>query len=331
MSNKVGRRKLSDFLSYEWIVMIVVILIAILSWELVFSFLSVRLNSGQVFEYYYDTNVSSSNDESLLSMFEKEGTFSFDVLDVYSTDNTAEAMVLSSRSATHELKAIFSDLYTSSKEGEYQSYSANKIIDVYSTYTYEYEDGKGGIVYAAKEYLTKFLKEENGNPLDYSQLDEQKIKDNFHARLNKDNRYRAGEISEQDECDRIKKLCEETVFMLKTLKYDEGLTAEQSLFYKYTKYQDALNTGSLADTTGYESEKECRYGLNVSRLTGGEKDTAQYFRLTDSEKKGDIVLLMFNYGIYHEDMQFETISFVNTIIRKFASIETVSAIESVEI
>ncbi len=331
MNNKISKRRLSDFLSYEWVVMIVVIMVAIFSWELIFSFVSVRLNSGQVFEYYYDSNVSSYNDEALRAMLKKEQTFSFDVLDVYSTDNTAEAMVLSSRSATHELKAIFSDLYTSSKKGEYQSYSANKIIDVYPTYTYEYQEGKGGIVYAAKEYLSKFLTDTNGNPLNYAELNEQKIKDNFHSRLSKDNRYRAGEISEQDECDRIKKLCKETEFMLKTLKYDESLSAENSLFYRYTKYQDALNTGSLTQTPGAENEVECRYGLNVSRLIGGEKDTAQYFRLVDSNKKGDIVLLMFDYGIYHEDMQFETISFVNTIIRGFASLETVAAIESIEL
>lgn len=317
MNNKISKRRLSNFLAYEWILIIVVAIASIVVWELIFSFSSVRLNSGQVFEYYYDANVSSSNDEAFRSMLKREETFSFDVLDVYATDNTKDMAVLSNRQVTHELKAIFSDLYTSSKEGEYQSYSANKIIDVYSMYTYE--DEKGGIIYSAKEYLSKFLKEQGKDPLVFENLSKDKIKENFIERLGKDNRYRAGEISEENEYERIEKLCAETRFLEKVIKFDSAQSEENSIFYKYTKYEDAKNTFTLIQVPENENEKEWRYGLNLSKLTGGEMDTAQFFRLIDSKKKGDIVLLMFNYGIYHEDMQFETISFVNTIIRQFAS------------
>lgn len=317
MSSGQGRKRLSNFLAYEWIVMIVVALAAIIAWELIFSFSSVKLSSGQVFEYYYDSNVSSSNDEAFSSMLKREQTFSFDVLDFYGTDNTKDAAVLSNRLITHELKAIFSDLYTSSKKEEYQSYSANKIIDVYSMYTYE--DAKGGIVYSAKDYLSKFLKEQGKDPLCFENLSKDKIKENFIERLGSDNRYRAGEISEQDEYQRIEKLCNETRFLEKVLKFDDAQTKESSIFYRYTKYEDAKNTFTLIEIPSDENEQEWRYGLNLSRLVGGDMDSAQFFRLIDTEKKGDIVLLMFNYGIYHEDMQFETISFVNTIIRQFAS------------
>ena len=46
MNNKISKRRLSNFLAYEWILMIVVALAAIVVWELIFSFSSVRLKSS---------------------------------------------------------------------------------------------------------------------------------------------------------------------------------------------------------------------------------------------------------------------------------------------
>lgn len=329
MNNKITKKRLSDFLAYEWIIMLICIALVIIAWELIYTLSSVRLAKGQVFQYFYDTNISAQNDSALLELTKKDKTFSFDVLDIYGEGLLEDKNVLSIRTSTHEAKVIFSDTTTSSKEDEYKVRPANKIIDVYPTYCFE--DNKGGVVYDAKNYLKGFLKEGKTDVTVYENLDEEKIKLNYNERLKGDNRYKAGELNESMEYDRIKRLCECVGFIEKVLKYDDTLTEDEKLFYSYKRFEETINTTTGAKESDYGEQTVARYGLKVNKLVGGELDSAQYFRFNDSEKTGtgDIVLILFNYTAEQKDLAYESLSFVTTIIKNFASPETLDKINGV--
>ena len=61
MDNKLTKKRLSDFLAYEWILTIIIAVAAIVVWELVYTMSAVRLTVGQAFKYYYDEKASTIN------------------------------------------------------------------------------------------------------------------------------------------------------------------------------------------------------------------------------------------------------------------------------
>ena len=72
MDNKLTKKRLSDFLSYDWIIMLVVIVAAIVLWELVYTIAAVRLTEGQNFKYYYDVNMYAGNDAAFYSLITED-------------------------------------------------------------------------------------------------------------------------------------------------------------------------------------------------------------------------------------------------------------------
>ncbi len=49
MDNKITKKRLGDLCSYDWILFIAAIAAAILVWELLYAFTSVKLTTGQRF------------------------------------------------------------------------------------------------------------------------------------------------------------------------------------------------------------------------------------------------------------------------------------------
>lgn len=350
MDNKITRNRLSNYLSYEWIFVIIISLASLIVWELIYTVASVRLTVGQQFKYYYDQNVSGSTDSSLYDLFgygEKDGTFSYDILSLSSESLQEDYNVLSVRLSVQEGDVIFTSTAVKEPENEddYATSRANSLIDGL--------DGVGvysadNLLNDAKTYLHRFVKDgvaETGNEmLDYENLDPQKIEEHFLERMAGDNRFRSQEEKDggiELEKGRIKKLCEETAFFQKILEYDAVITAvnpEDSLFYRYTRYEQTYNTATNAQGAeeykkAYEKEKEkaqaagfadgkMRYGLKAEKLTGGDHDPSEYFKKSGASDAKDVVILVFDFLKYQPELQFESISFLNTIIRACSDLET---------
>lgn len=328
MDSKITKKRLGDFMSYEWVLMIALVVAIILFWELIYTVSAVKLTTGQNFYYYYDQNVDYKNYNALYETLNDGKTFSFDVKKI-----TVEEIikgnddVLTTRLSAQEGDAIITDFSSSATEGEYPSNRANFIVDNYSIYTFE--DEEGGIIYDAKNYLKSFLLEGKTDPLDFESLDREKIARNFNERAKNrvyKNSIEANEISVSDEYQRIKKLCSETAFLEKVVKYDDTLPENESLFYRYTRFEQTVKTAKDQksiewEKSQYEKNKECRYALKTSKLVGGEdkKVNSTYFNINGSSEF--VVIELFNFKKYQEDLQFESISFINRIIREFSNIE----------
>ncbi len=320
MDNKITKSRLSNFFGYEWLLMLLVFGLAVLGWEIAFAVGRVKLTYGQEFNFYYDIGISANDSgfDAYLS-----DVFSYDVQSFGGSsisEDTGDTDMLYVYYSAGKADAVFTDAKKEESEG-YRSSRLNTLIDSYEVYDMQslYDD--------AVKYLSSFLKEGETDCFVFSNLDKTKIEKGFKERNGKDNRYRAGQISVQNEYERIEKLCREVKDFGTVLQYDKSLSAEESIFYKYTKYEQTYNL-----SIGYSDEQESQemfqaqteksYGLKLEKLpTAQNKRSASEFFWRDGQSDcKDVVLTVFRSFEENDALQFESISFVNAIVRSFSSV-----------
>lgn len=311
MDNKLTKKRLSDFFAYEWILTIIIAVVAIFAMELIYTVSAARLSVGQQFKYYLDEDLSSFDTYSVYGLLdlnygENGKTFSFDVLSVEEESLLSSYNVLSVRLSVQEGDAIF----TSSVEKEDETVRAKKTVDEFPVYDMQ------SLLNAAKDYLAQF---KDGT----ESLDEDAICAYFDTRMKGDNRFRTEtekEEGRENEIGRIIKLANDVEDFEKLLSSDR-----ENLFYRYVKYEQA-SKGDENDATygaAYAKEKEkgkLIYGINMAALTGGKKNVSDYLKIAETNSAENVVLLLFDFSSYQYDLQFESISFVNTLVREFSDI-----------
>ena len=310
MDNKITRRRLSDFLSYEWIIMIIAIVFAIMGLEFIYTVSATRASVGQQFKFYFDENLSSNvSDFGNVLEFkvgENGKTFSYDVMEVSSEALTSSFNVLSARLSVQDGDVIFSD--TMIKDEETGESRAKSLVDGFSICSLE------KLLTDAKSYLSDFT--ENG------ELNDELIIAHFNERMKRDNRFRTEKAKETGralEIERIKKLSEEVQDFQKIMSLDVD-----GLFFNYTRYEySSQNEKDDVYKTLYEREissgkENLRYGINLAALsyeTEGKQDVSRFFQNRETNNAENVVLMVFDFLSYQPDLQFETISFINTIFR----------------
>lgn len=313
MDNKITKKRLSDFLAYDWILMIVCALAAILLWEFVYGIVSVKLTTGQQFKIYYDQGTTSSArvEEFLVG----NDVLSYDVLEIDVEQLVSDANVLSTRLSIYEGDIIISDAIE--RDGAVR---AKQLVDTTPIYSLD------AMLADAKTYLRGFLKDgitaENAE-YDYANLDEQKIRANFITRQDGDNRFRKDEQIEEGvklECERIEKLIKDVADFERFLE-----SAPDEAFFRYTKFEQTLD-GELPEYYDeqyrglYENElanrPNARYGINAGGLTGGKVDPSLYFMTSGATSADGAIIMSFNFLEYQPDLQFECISFMTAFVRQ---------------
>lgn len=326
MDNKLTKKRLSNFMSYEWIAVLLIILAVVLVWEFIYSVSGVRLTSGQQFKFYIDQNVRSNTAElGEIILGKEEETFSFDVLEFDAEALTKEYNVLNVRLSVYEGDIIFTD----SVEDKNGASRAKTIVDSFSVYTYE-ELLNDGV-----KYLKGFLKDGETNCFIFENLDKEKIKANFLTRMKGDNRFRSEEQKRDGvelEIERIKKLCKEILrfdYFIKVYAKDNP-----EIFYCYTQYSYSLSVATkdadkkqwqqLVDREKEQGRENAHYGINVSALRNGKRNVSEYVRVNQKDDAENVVLMAFDFYDVKDakltDLQFETISAINSIINEFSDV-----------
>ncbi|MBO4251576.1 MAG: hypothetical protein J5911_02825 [Clostridia bacterium] len=318
MDNRLTKKRLSNFLAYEWLLTLGVIIAAIMAMELLYTMLATRLTEGQRFKYYFDEEIAAIDAFSVYNLLGvdigKNGkTFSYDVLSVETESLVANTDVLSMRLSLHEGDAIF----TSAVEKEGAGSRAKVVVDAYSVYDYE------SLLASAKEYLAQFIVS-GGDIYDTADYDENLIRAYFDERMKGDNRYRTEEdkeVGRQSEIGRILKLAKDVEDFEKILN-----CGKESLFFRYTKYAQSIVLYTEDDiyTKRYDEQVKAGkadliYGINVAELTGG-KNVSDYLKLQGNDGADGVVLELFDFSSVQYDLQFECISFVDTLVREFSDI-----------
>ncbi len=328
MDNKITKSRFNNLMSYEWVVMIVVVAIGIFVFELIYAFFGVALTTGQQFKYLYDIRIDSSLDDAFLEALASEETetrqtFSYDVLSIAGEIVSDEANTLNIRIQTQDADVIFTD----SVEEEGKSVRAKSLIDAGPIYSFEalLSDGKEYLkTFLKDEYLTLSPEEQGEKALDKDNLSTDKIDQAFLQRMKKDNRFRSTEQREDGkalERERIFQLCKE----LSDFSYLLQVGDEYGLFYKYTRHTQRLEFATSEENKelyqGWiDQEKEARYGLNVANLPNGKHLPSDVFKLAGSADAKGVVLMVFNFLSYQSELQFETVSFINSIVRSCSNL-----------
>ena len=323
MDNKLTKRRLSDYLSYEWILMIVVAVVMIVVWEFAYTVGAVRLTVGQDFKYYYDESISSLSATDFDDLLTSDGTFSYDVLKRHYETLTSDYNVLSIRLSIQEGDVLITD----SKEpeegatGDERLIRAKSAIDNFDYNIYCLDT----MLSDAITYLNQFVDGEVvGNyQVDIAKLNDSKINDLFLERMKKDNRFRSEEQKQEGfklEKGRIEKLLKE----VSDFKYFLD-NAPDSAFYRYTKYSQTFEyTENAEEKANYETRmnkeisegrENARYAINAAGLTGGAHNPSEYFKMSGADNADNVVIMAFNFLEYQPHLQFEVISFFNTVIR----------------
>lgn len=325
MDNRLTKRRLSDFFAYEWIITIVAAAVAIIALELIYTVAAVRLSVGQQFKYYMDEGlyVYDGDMGDIYSLLDfsagKNGkTFSYDVLSLETENLSSSYNVLSVRLSVQEGDAIF----TSSEEKEDEAVRVKSIIDQFPVYDLD------ALFNGAKRYLTKFIKDGDGRDIyNFADYDENKIRAYFDTRMKGDNRFRTEEEKQEGRKNEIRRI-EKLVGEVKDFGTLMEMGEEKGLFYRYTKYEQAATTEDNENyRVVYEREKtdgreNLVYGLNMGALTHApektdKKNVSDYLKLSDGTAE-NVVLVLFDFSSYQYDLQFECISFVNTLVREFS-------------
>lgn len=326
MDNKITKNRLSNFLAYEWIIMIVVAIGVCIVWGFVFTVSGVSLTAGQQFKVYYDETISSTGATLFQKRIYDDNALSYDVLKNDWEKLTSDYNVLSIRLSIQEGDMIFTDSkVTYNGEDDTVGHAlSKKNVDSINVYTLDklLEDSKG--------YLKTFLKDgEDGSDLSYEKMDQAKIKAHFLKRMEKDNRFRKPKEKAAGvklECERIERLCKEVKDFEKLLNY-----GDDELFYRYTKYEQVYNTTSdKKDKAAYEKlyqreielgRENARYGINIAKLptAQGKINPSEYAKKADGSAS-DVVLMTFDFKSYQPDLQYEAISVINTFVRACSNI-----------
>ena len=324
MDNRLTKRRLSDFLAYEWILTIVAAVAAIIVLELIYTVAATRLSTGQQFKFYFDDMIfSGSSDKTVYDLLgveygENGKTFSYDVLSVETESLTSSYNVLSVRLSVQEGDAIFTSSLADEEDG---GVKAKEIADSYAVYDFS-ELAKN-----AETYLKNFLiDKENGDVYDLNAYDENAIRAYFDARMKGDKRFRSEAAKEEgriNEIGRIKKLAADLKDFNTLLSVGDGM----DLFFRYVRYEQASGGDTADKDYGkvYEREKEKGekiYGINVAALTGGGKTVSEYVKISGEgvTSAEGVVLMLFDFSGDQYDLQFESISFTVTLAREFGNV-----------
>ncbi len=330
MDNRLTKKRLSDLLSYEWIIMIIVCIVSIVFWELMYDVGSVKLTAGQDFKFFYDYTISPSANGDLRRQLSEKNTYSYDVLKISSEAINKDNNVLYNRLSIREGDVIFSDIvglddYNASLEkGETPKnrLRAYSLID-----TIEYKIGAIDVMLDnAKEYLkSNFFVDgydETSDGYGTENIDDAKVRKVFISRNGKDNRFRSAEAVNQGvklEKDRIVKLCENVKFMQEFFDNPEN----EDSFVRYTKYSQTCEFTKNATSTTYKdllqmektAGRENRiYAINLGKLKGG-KNITNFMQYGEDDKITDIIIMSFDFTSYQPHLQYENLSFISSMIK----------------
>lgn len=333
MDNRITKKRLSDLFSYEWIMMIIIAILVIVAWEFLYSASAVRLTVGQQFKFYYDTSISGSEVE-MYGLFEKDKTFSYDVLTIDGENLSSDFNVLSTRLTIQEGDILITDCKEPAEDAEDKSMQVKSMIDKHNGYSYDQ------MLKDAKEYLLGYLKDDVESPFDkhnfdVNNIDGAKVSAKFRSRMKKDNRFRHEEqIIEgiKEETARIENLYQDVI------KFDYLLSLRESkpeLFFTYTKYEQRRDQQELQedkdrwDKLVKVEENAGRnnniYALKVGALTNfatseDKNDPSKYFMMKGADNAEDVVIMVFDFRSYQPHLQYETISFINAIVEDCSNI-----------
>lgn len=325
MDNRITKQRLQDFFSYEWVTMVIAIILAIVMCSFVFNIFEVKATVGQTFNIIFDQNIKVYNEDTFYEDVDSKA-FSFEILDWQGERMNAEYNVLDIRIQTHDADVLFTDSVISKEEGDVSVSRAWSVIDGFEIVDYR------TLADRATQYLKQFLQDAWSNKLefvtDFSKLDLSKIDKHFESRAKQDNRFRTTEKMNEGkllERERIKTLCSDLA------KMNYLLTEHSEIFMNYTKYQQALDRATAAKNqeaidqiNGWieEGSGNMPYAIDLGKLTSpqGKTGVSNFFKVGQNSDATDVVLMVIDLEIVQHELQFESLGFAIFMVENYTDL-----------
>ena len=325
MDNKITKQRLQDLFSYEWVTMVVAVILAIVMCSFTFNIFEVKPTVGQTFNIIYDQNIKTYNESVFYDEVDSKA-FSFEILDWQGERMSPEYNVLDIRIQTYDADVLFTDNVVSKEEGDVSVSRAWSVIDGFDIVDYNTLAGR------ATMYLKQFLKDAFAGKTefvtDFSKLDLQKIDKNFEIRAKEDNRFRTrskldeGKLLERE---RIKALCSD----LEKMNY--LLSSHSEIFMRYTKYQQALDRAEHANDQEAinqinkwikEGVGNQPYALDLGKFVAPSTKTAvsNYFKVGKNSNAMGVMLMVVDLEPVQYELQFESLGFAVFMVENFTDL-----------
>lgn len=333
MDARITKSRLSRVLSYDWFKILILVVAIAFFWSLLFTMGAPRASVGQTFDLFVYSDFSGKSEGEVLNEASENGAFSYDVLkfgtrslskDYYNT-------VLSAVITTYEGDImITSDFQDAIDKNESR---ARAFVDSYGNIVYDIPS----LVADAKNYcvsngMVAAVSPDGDEEAGYI-LDEAAVERVFRARMKNDPRFRTEEKKREGikkEIARVKKVWNDAI------NVENLITAHPEALWNYERFDQTANAETDEKRKSeYEKLKEDGggvkvYGINLGALTGGEKEiTSLYSKATYNEKNeivstsaDGIIVLAFNYKSQQPHLQYETLGFINYILKTYSNFVT---------
>lgn len=260
MDAKITKTRLAHYLSYDLGKMVAVMVAIIVLWLLIFQTTATRITAAQEYGVYNYAGAYVGEKFRNYATYADKDVFSYEVMKTGSYDISVNGdeidTVMQARVSTSEIDAMFITDNPANKEA--WKYKDDKGVEHDATYLEGilhscYSsilpfDGDNGLLALVEGYLNEYFT--NGYE-DVSSLDEQKLEQDFRARIKKDKRFKKEEQKAEavlKEIERLKRYAEAltqfndyladgvVALQEKTVYFagDDGVTIEHVLTRKYS-------------------------------------------------------------------------------------------------
>ncbi len=318
MNDKITKKRLANLISYDWFLICVFIVIAIVLWSVLFTTFAPKTTLGQQFYFYVYGEMYSPNGEKLLSDAQKNGYLSYDVRQKNFSQvsgQNAETQILS---------------WLSVGQGDVLAVT-EETFPFASTAYYDLKQ----MVSDAKEYCLSYGTSADGKTF---MPDERKIAVLFSERKSDDKRFKTQEQKERGAELEVQRICSLWKSAYNIESYFEYCSLNGIDLFKYAVVTEEevvflqanpKEEGKDQDEKYILSEEDWQrlkkpYGLDVSKLVGGKSFIEVAYRykedqdgeLTVKTAEG-IYLCVLDYRTVQEHLQFEAVTFIDYVVKTY--------------
>ena len=326
MDAKITKERLGRILSYDWLKIVGIALVAIIVWTLILTTSATRITPAQQFtviNYFGNTSTINTSLSTDFSKAFKDGLFSYEVLEITEVDvgGNAElgATLMETRTTTEEGDVVFVP-NTEKSDSEYEINGKKYTDTCLQSLIRNYRWALANLDRTAEDGYFKqleiFLNQYYTDGYENETLNEEKIKQDFLKRIqeNKDKRFKKDEQIQQgiqDEIARVKKYREAL------LEFDGYL--ESGL----VKTTHTVITNTETGETAFEGVYSINICPNPDAMPNLNKLVAYEEEVTNDAGEiqapkltaKDMHVAIMDFDGIEESFQFESLLYINHVIR----------------
>lgn len=312
MDAKITKKRLSRLLSYDWIKIVALCVVAILVWSLIFTMTATKITAAQqftVFNYTYNGSFSDYFYTHYAKTF-NDGTFSYEVLeanqqDLASSGEENASTLLEARLGTSEGDVMFIP-HIDDPDTKIEPTEEGGEVTYQYKHTETFFNGWYYYVADVDEYLANLQTYLDGY-YENGVLNEEKVIEDFDARVkrNKDKRFKKDAEIEQGRKDEIARIQKYAAALAQFNGYLQSGLIELVPLEVKSSDGTVIRSGNYAVNLCPDKE-----------TMGNLKNIAYYEIAADGTKESaeNMCVMFFDMKDVEDTFEYESLLYVNAVI-----------------